>query len=67
HGLVNGMVHNDIIDLINTTVTSHSYNPGTLSVVSSAGTLALRIAGSFNTNSFAFSSDGHTGTNITVT
>jgi hypothetical protein len=66
HALVNGMVAGDLIDLINTTETGYSYNSGTLTVNSSGGVLHLRIAGNFTTSSFTLASDGHSGTNITV-
>jgi hypothetical protein len=67
HGTISGMAAGDIIDLINITVSGHSYNSGTLTVVSSVGTFGLHIPGSFTSTSFNFNSDNHGGTNITVT
>jgi hypothetical protein len=61
------------IDLLNTgvsklTYTSTGTGKGTLSVMAGTSTVAkLNFLGTYTTTSFAFSSDGHNGTNITFT
>jgi hypothetical protein len=67
-GTITGFALGDTIDLKNTAATSDSYAGGVLTVFNGTTTVAtLTIAGSFASDKFALSDDGHGGTNIILT
>jgi hypothetical protein len=64
-GMIEGFTHGDLIDLKVKSATSLSFANGTLTVKNGATPVAsLHFAGSYTTNGFHLSSDGHNGTLI---
>ena len=68
--VISGFASGTTIDLLNTTVTNYSYVPATGVLTLKNGTATsgtLKFAGSYTRASFALSSDGHGGVDITFT
>ncbi len=66
-GTISGFAKGDVIDLINTAATSVTYSSGKLTVLNGSTTVTvLNLAGSYTTSEFDLSSDGHSGTDITI-
>jgi hypothetical protein len=65
NSLISGFVKGDVIDLINTTVTTIAYSGGDLAVKNGTTTEAtLRFSGSLTQSDFTYTADGHQGTFI---
>jgi hypothetical protein len=63
--VMSGFVHGDLIDLINTPVTSITWtSPGLVVSNGSTTEATLQFAGTYSQSSFTFTSDGHNGTFI---
>ena len=66
---IRGFAATDTIDLLDVVATSAALGPGNTLVISDGNTTVatLKLAGNYNRDTFAVTSDGHHGTNVTVT
>jgi hypothetical protein len=63
-GTITGFAKGNILDLASTAATTATWSPGTLAIVTAAGTIDLNIAGSYAPNEFVVQSDGLGGTEV---
>jgi hypothetical protein len=63
-GTITGFAKGNILDLASTAATAATWSPGTLAIVTSAGTIDLSIAGSYAPNDFVVQSDGLGGSEV---
>ena len=64
---ISGLGSTDVIDFMGTVATSMTFAGGRLKLIGAGGTIAnVTFAGSYSSGNFAFTSDGHGGTDLTT-